>query len=466
MRERKVAAAERAERKRIADEEREKDRERQREQVRARQKLQRERQNEQAEAKARQEAAQAQPMESQKTRKLQRAETPPMRAQASAPDSRTSTADVGPLRQVTTGGTPQVERAQRVRGAGGPRAAPRRGQETFSGVALRDQDADAVAATPEVAAVEDISGPLDGLQANPVRAPAVDELGAHPATSPQPEPLPTRDMSVSSIGEPDNKEEAAGQEGREEPEQEAPEEENAGQQSIIMDEVIASSPPTENDVLEYARWLGMDPSNPDDASLLWIARKGLDAALPPEWRPCQVSTCSCVACLSSHCVLTEFYDCSSPRKGRSITSILRRKRASGSTLATTTTNSCLPTRSSSCALHKQALLAMSPPVATPRWWSCSTIRPPGPVLMTMTWRVRPNRARSTVTSLETSQGTMRRLKTLRASNACRRSASQLRWTASRRLARLAKIRSCGSWKWGAAKVGYRELALRKDGCRS
>ena len=311
MRERKVAAAERAERKRIADEEREKDRERQREQVRARQKLQRERQNEQAEAKARQEAAQAQPVESQKTRKVQSAETPPMRPQASAPDSRTSTTDVGPLRSLTTDGTPHVERvapAQRVRGAGGPRAAPRRGKETFSG---RDHaDADAVAATTEVAAVEDSAGPLGGLQANrPVPArPAVDELDAEPAMSPQREPLPTRDMSVSSIGEADNKEEAAGQEVREErePEQEAPEGENAGQQSIIMDEVIASSPPTENDVLEYARWLGMDPSNPDDASLLWIARKGLDAALPPEWRPCQVSTCSCVACLSSHCVLTEF----------------------------------------------------------------------------------------------------------------------------------------------------------------
>ena len=51
MRERKVAAAERAERKRIADEEREKDRERQREQVRARQKLQRERQNERGSAR-------------------------------------------------------------------------------------------------------------------------------------------------------------------------------------------------------------------------------------------------------------------------------------------------------------------------------------------------------------------------------------------------------------------------------
>ncbi len=42
--------------------------------------------------------------------------------------------------------------------------------------------------------------------------------------------------------------------------------------------------PTEEEVVEYAMQLGMEL--PDDADLLWIALEGLQADLPPQWKPC------------------------------------------------------------------------------------------------------------------------------------------------------------------------------------
>ncbi len=36
---------------------------------------------------------------------------------------------------------------------------------------------------------------------------------------------------------------------------------------------------------EYAKWLGLDPAT--DSDLLWIAREGLKAPLPDEWKPCR-----------------------------------------------------------------------------------------------------------------------------------------------------------------------------------
>jgi hypothetical protein len=38
-------------------------------------------------------------------------------------------------------------------------------------------------------------------------------------------------------------------------------------------------------LLEYARFLGMDPER--DVDLLWIARESLKAPLPLNWKPCQ-----------------------------------------------------------------------------------------------------------------------------------------------------------------------------------
>ncbi|CAK0857895.1 unnamed protein product, partial [Prorocentrum cordatum] len=43
--------------------------------------------------------------------------------------------------------------------------------------------------------------------------------------------------------------------------------------------------PNEEDIEQYATWLGMDLEK--DADLLWIARSGLKASLPAPWKPCQ-----------------------------------------------------------------------------------------------------------------------------------------------------------------------------------
>jgi len=43
--------------------------------------------------------------------------------------------------------------------------------------------------------------------------------------------------------------------------------------------------PTEEEVVEYATWLGMDKH--EDKALFWIAREGLKAPLPDDWKPCK-----------------------------------------------------------------------------------------------------------------------------------------------------------------------------------
>lgn len=49
----------------------------------------------------------------------------------------------------------------------------------------------------------------------------------------------------------------------------------------------ASYEPTEDEIDEYAEWLGMDPDK--DASLLWIAREGLKMPVQPPWRACETA---------------------------------------------------------------------------------------------------------------------------------------------------------------------------------
>jgi centrosomal protein CEP164 len=41
------------------------------------------------------------------------------------------------------------------------------------------------------------------------------------------------------------------------------------------------------EVLEYAKWLGMDTET--DSELLWIAKEGLMAPLPCDWKPCKTT---------------------------------------------------------------------------------------------------------------------------------------------------------------------------------
>ena len=44
---------------------------------------------------------------------------------------------------------------------------------------------------------------------------------------------------------------------------------------------------TQEEILEYAKWLGMDLE--EDKDLFWIARGGLKAPLPENWKPCKTA---------------------------------------------------------------------------------------------------------------------------------------------------------------------------------
>ena len=56
--------------------------------------------------------------------------------------------------------------------------------------------------------------------------------------------------------------------------------------SEILDELLDSDyEPTEEEVLEYAEWLGM--KLPEDNRFLYIAREGLKAPIPEPWKPCK-----------------------------------------------------------------------------------------------------------------------------------------------------------------------------------
>jgi hypothetical protein len=58
--------------------------------------------------------------------------------------------------------------------------------------------------------------------------------------------------------------------------------------AIVLDEIFDQEyEPLDKEIKEYAEWLGMNVE--EDRELLWIARDGLKAPLPPEWRPCESS---------------------------------------------------------------------------------------------------------------------------------------------------------------------------------
>jgi len=58
--------------------------------------------------------------------------------------------------------------------------------------------------------------------------------------------------------------------------------------SIILEEEIDPNyVPSEDEVLEYAKWLGMDLTS--DIDLFWIAREGLKTPLPENWKPCKTT---------------------------------------------------------------------------------------------------------------------------------------------------------------------------------
>jgi len=56
--------------------------------------------------------------------------------------------------------------------------------------------------------------------------------------------------------------------------------------SIVLEEEIDPNyVPSEPEVVEYAKWMGMDLDK--DQDLFWIAREGLMAPLPKDWKPCK-----------------------------------------------------------------------------------------------------------------------------------------------------------------------------------
>jgi centrosomal protein CEP164 len=57
-------------------------------------------------------------------------------------------------------------------------------------------------------------------------------------------------------------------------------------ESVVLEEELPEDyEPTEEEILEYAKWLGMDIEQERD--LFWIAREGLKAPLPENWKPCK-----------------------------------------------------------------------------------------------------------------------------------------------------------------------------------
>lgn len=61
----------------------------------------------------------------------------------------------------------------------------------------------------------------------------------------------------------------------------------AGDSIVLEEEIDPSYEPTNDEVLEYAKWLGMDPV--EDHDLLYVAREGLKAPLPDNWKPCKTA---------------------------------------------------------------------------------------------------------------------------------------------------------------------------------
>ncbi|XP_074534837.1 uncharacterized protein cep164 [Halichoeres trimaculatus] len=58
-----------------------------------------------------------------------------------------------------------------------------------------------------------------------------------------------------------------------------------GDQLILEEDYDENYIPSEQEIQEYAREIGIDPEN--EPELLWLAREGIVAPLPPEWKPCQ-----------------------------------------------------------------------------------------------------------------------------------------------------------------------------------
>eukprot|EP00953_Heterococcus_sp_UTEX-ZZ885_P013861 7908-Heterococcus_DN1.PRE.1 len=58
-----------------------------------------------------------------------------------------------------------------------------------------------------------------------------------------------------------------------------------GDSVILEEEIDPNYVPTDDEIKEYAKWLGMDLDK--DGDLFWIAKEGLKAPLPENWKPCK-----------------------------------------------------------------------------------------------------------------------------------------------------------------------------------
>ena len=56
---------------------------------------------------------------------------------------------------------------------------------------------------------------------------------------------------------------------------------------ILEEELDENYEPTQDEVLEYAEYLGIDTQK--EKKYLYIAREGLKAPLPSQWKPCKSS---------------------------------------------------------------------------------------------------------------------------------------------------------------------------------
>eukprot|EP00873_Tetraselmis_striata_P036940 jgi/Tetstr1/457204/TSEL_043852.t1 len=58
-----------------------------------------------------------------------------------------------------------------------------------------------------------------------------------------------------------------------------------GESIILEEEIDENFEPSDAEIAEYAKWLGMDMDK--ETELMWIAREGLKAPLPEHWKPCK-----------------------------------------------------------------------------------------------------------------------------------------------------------------------------------
>ncbi|NXK07980.1 CE164 protein, partial [Herpetotheres cachinnans] len=61
-----------------------------------------------------------------------------------------------------------------------------------------------------------------------------------------------------------------------------------GDQLILEEDFDETYIPSEQEIQDFAREIGIDPEK--EPELIWLAREGIVAPLPPEWKPCQDTT--------------------------------------------------------------------------------------------------------------------------------------------------------------------------------